>query len=176
MGIGGIGINAVQGAAHAGASHVIAVDPVAFKREKAHGARRHRDLREHRGGRRLRPQRHQRAGRRQGAGHRRRTEGRARRARRSTPSARAARVVVTGLGDLTEVGIPINPSMLALFTKEIQGALFGDQNPSADILKMLRLYQEGQLKLDELITTTGTSSTTSTRATRTCTRARTSAA
>ena len=35
MGIGGIGINAVQGAAHAGASHVIAVDPVEFKREKA---------------------------------------------------------------------------------------------------------------------------------------------
>ena len=35
MGVGGIGINAVQGAAHAGASHVIAVDPVAFKREKA---------------------------------------------------------------------------------------------------------------------------------------------
>ena len=35
MGIGGIGINAVQGAAHAGASAVIAVDPVAFKRESA---------------------------------------------------------------------------------------------------------------------------------------------
>ena len=35
MGIGGIGINAVQGAAHAGAANVIAVDPVAFKREKA---------------------------------------------------------------------------------------------------------------------------------------------
>ena len=35
MGIGGIGINAVQGAAHAGACNVIAVDPVAFKREKA---------------------------------------------------------------------------------------------------------------------------------------------
>ena len=35
MGIGGIGINAVQGAAHAGASYVIAVDPVAMKREKA---------------------------------------------------------------------------------------------------------------------------------------------
>ena len=39
MGIGGIGINAVQGAAHAGASNIIAVDPVAFKREKAAGAR-----------------------------------------------------------------------------------------------------------------------------------------
>ena len=35
MGVGGIGINAVQGAANAGASHVIAVDPIAFKREKA---------------------------------------------------------------------------------------------------------------------------------------------
>ena len=35
MGIGGIGINAVQGASHAGARNVIAVDPVAFKREKA---------------------------------------------------------------------------------------------------------------------------------------------
>ena len=35
MGIGGIGINAVQGARHAGATNVIAVDPVEFKREKA---------------------------------------------------------------------------------------------------------------------------------------------
>ena len=32
MGVGGIGINAVQGAAYAGASHVIAVDPNEFKR------------------------------------------------------------------------------------------------------------------------------------------------
>ena len=31
--------------------------------------------------------------------------------------------------------------------------MFGDSNPHADILKMLRLYQEGNLKLDELITT-----------------------
>ena len=66
---------------------------------------------------------------------------------------KGGRVVVTGLGDLTEVGIPIPISMLTLFTKEIRGALFGDQNPSSDILKMLRLYQEGKLKLDELITT-----------------------
>src|SRR3954468_14944245 len=35
FGIGGIGINAVQGAKHAGARHVIAVDPVDFKRTKA---------------------------------------------------------------------------------------------------------------------------------------------
>ena len=35
VGIGGIGINAVQGAKMAGATRVIAVDPVEFKREKA---------------------------------------------------------------------------------------------------------------------------------------------
>ncbi|MBI5089673.1 MAG: alcohol dehydrogenase catalytic domain-containing protein, partial [Actinobacteria bacterium] len=35
VGIGGIGINAVQGARMAGASRVIAIDPVEFKREKA---------------------------------------------------------------------------------------------------------------------------------------------
>jgi S-(hydroxymethyl)glutathione dehydrogenase/alcohol dehydrogenase len=34
MGVGGIGINAVQGAAHAGAQNIIAVDPVAFKRAR----------------------------------------------------------------------------------------------------------------------------------------------
>ena len=34
-GIGGVGINAVQGAAYAGAKYVIVVDPVAFKRETA---------------------------------------------------------------------------------------------------------------------------------------------
>src|SRR5262249_45696578 len=34
-GIGGIGINAVQGARHAGAKNVVAVDPIPFKREKA---------------------------------------------------------------------------------------------------------------------------------------------
>ena len=41
VGVGGIGINAVQGAALAGAKRIIAIDPVEFKREKAHGVRRH---------------------------------------------------------------------------------------------------------------------------------------
>ncbi len=35
MGIGGIGINAVQGARIAGARYIIAIDPVEFKRTKA---------------------------------------------------------------------------------------------------------------------------------------------
>ena len=35
VGVGGIGINAVQGARMAGAKRIIAIDPVEFKREKA---------------------------------------------------------------------------------------------------------------------------------------------
>ena len=35
IGCGGVGMNAVQGAALSGAAHVIAVDPVEFKREQA---------------------------------------------------------------------------------------------------------------------------------------------
>jgi S-(hydroxymethyl)glutathione dehydrogenase/alcohol dehydrogenase len=36
--------------------------------------------------------------------------------------------------------------------KTIKGTLFGSSNPQYDIVKMLRLYDAGQLKLDELIT------------------------
>ena len=151
MGVGGIGINAVQGAAHAGASHVIAVDPVAFKREKAmelgatesfasieEAADFARSVTNG-----------------QGADKALVTVGVLKGehvAQAFDAIGKGGRVVITGLGDLTDVGIPINPSMLALFTKEIRGALFGDQNPSSDMLKMLRLYQEGNIKLDELIT------------------------
>ena len=44
--------------------------------------------------------------------------------------------------------------LLTLFQKRIQGALFGGSSPSRDIPWMLRMYQAGQLFLDELITTT----------------------
>ena len=46
--------------------------------------------------------------------------------------------------------------MMALFGKTITGTLFGSANPQYDIVKLLRLYDEGKLKLDELITTTYT--------------------
>ena len=41
IGIGGVGMNAVQGAAMAGARHVVAVDPVEWKRDSAAHLRRH---------------------------------------------------------------------------------------------------------------------------------------
>ena len=54
VGCGGVGMNAVQGASMAGARHVIAVDPLEFKREQAADLRRHPLGRQHRGGHRAR--------------------------------------------------------------------------------------------------------------------------
>jgi NDMA-dependent alcohol dehydrogenase len=152
MGIGGIGINAVQGAAHAGASNVIAVDPIAFKRETAESL---------------------------GATHSTETMEEALAIAQGFTNGQGAdvaivtvgvtngghvaeafnavrkqgTVVVTGLGDLTEVGLPIPISQLTLFEKKLKGSLFGSSNPNADIPRMLELYRAGQLKLDELATT-----------------------
>jgi S-(hydroxymethyl)glutathione dehydrogenase/alcohol dehydrogenase len=152
MGIGGIGSNAVQGAAYAGASHVIAVDPVPFKREKAQefGATETFETideaadfaRSVTNG--------------QGADKAIVTVGVTTGehvAQAFSAIRKAGVVVVTGLGDITAVGLPISLGQLTLFAKEIKGAMFGDSNPHTDILKMLRLYQEGHLKLDEQVTT-----------------------
>jgi NDMA-dependent alcohol dehydrogenase len=150
-GIGGVGINAVQGAAYAGAQHVIAIDPVAGKREKA------KQL---------------------GATH---TASNAEEAQEiitdvtkgvgadealvtvgvvSEDVIEAAfnairkhgTVVVTGLADPAKKTIHLSGGLLTLFEKRIHGALFGGGNPFDDIPRMLDLYRAGHLKLDELIT------------------------
>ena len=152
MGVGGIGINAVQGAAFAGASHVIAVDPVPFKLEKARelgATQTYASIEEAAEFARS-------VTNGQGADKAIVTIGvtTGEHVAQAFQSVRKAGVViVTGLGDITnQVGIPISIGELTLFAKEIKGALFGDSNPHTDIQRMLRLYQEGKLKLDELIT------------------------
>ena len=65
-------------------------------------------------------------------------------------------VVITGLGDLVSNNVQINSSMLTLMEKRLQGSLFGSGDPFHDIPRMVELYQAGDLKLDELITTTYT--------------------
>jgi NDMA-dependent alcohol dehydrogenase len=153
MGIGGIGINAVQGAAHAGASNIIAVDPVAFKREKAqelgatHAVESMEEAaelaRELTGG--------------QGADSAIVTVGvvKGEHVGQAFSAIRKAGVcVVTALGKATDVGVPISLLEMTTFQKRLQGALFGASNPNWDILRQLQLYREGVLKLDELITKT----------------------
>jgi S-(hydroxymethyl)glutathione dehydrogenase/alcohol dehydrogenase len=155
FGIGGIGINAVQGARYAGARNVVAVDPLENKREKA------MEL---------------------GATH---AFGRADEAQQAitemtrgqgadsailtvdlmTAEVVAAgfnavgkdgTVVLTGLNKLMEPTIQLPGTILTLFLKKVVGSLFGDCNPTYDIPRLLGLYRAGDLRLDEIITRTYT--------------------
>jgi S-(hydroxymethyl)glutathione dehydrogenase/alcohol dehydrogenase len=151
VGIGGIGINAVQGAHMAGARYVVAVDPVPFKREKA------MEL---------------------GATHTFASMAEAipevnalswgRMADKviMTPgvlygdlmnealqlTGKGGTCVATAVAPMAQEQASINLFQLTLWQKELKGTIFGSLNPRADIPKLLSLYREGQLKLDELIT------------------------
>jgi NDMA-dependent alcohol dehydrogenase len=153
MGIGGVGAFALQGALHAGASNVIAVDPLAFKRDMAtrlgatHAVADMDEATEVAqsltGG--------------QGADHAIITVGvlEPDHVRQAFASIRkAGSCVVTSLGPSTDFGIPISAFELTLYQKRLLGSMFGGVAPMRDIVKMLDMYTAGQLKLDEIITTT----------------------
>ena len=154
-GVGGIGINAVQGARYAGAKNVIAVDPLENKREKA------MEL---------------------GATH---AVASAEEAQQLAidltrgvgadkailtvdlmtaevvgaafaATGKGSTIVLTGLNKLDAPTIQLPGTILTLFKKTIKGSLFGDCNPTTDIPKILGLYQSGDIKLDEIITRTYT--------------------
>ena len=155
IGIGGIGINAVQGARIAGAKRIIAIDPVEFKREKA------MEL---------------------GATHTfssieeatpaiaELTWGEMANKVILTPgvmvgsmiepalsmTAKGGTCVVTAVANMLENDASLNSFMFAMMNKELKGCLFGSGNPRFDIPNLLSMYREGQLKLDELVTKTYT--------------------
>ena len=150
-GIGGIGINAVQGAKHAGAKNVVVVDPLEFKRETAlslgathafadAAAAQAAVVEMTRG---------------QGADEALITVGVVDEEVISAAFdvvGKGGVVVVTGLADPAKLTVHVSGGVLTLFEKTIKGSLFGSGNPQRDILKMLDLYQAGTLKLDELVT------------------------
>ncbi len=153
VGVGGVGINAVQGALMAGARVVFAVDPVEFKREFAlrfgatHAASSMTEAIEQ--------------------------------VRDMTAGAMADRVimvpsvmdgdlmaeamaltgkggtcVVTGVAPMIQTHAAIRLMDLAMMNKEIKGTIFGSGNPRFDIPNLLSMYRAGTLKLDELVTRT----------------------
>jgi S-(hydroxymethyl)glutathione dehydrogenase/alcohol dehydrogenase len=156
VGIGGIGINAVQGAAHAGATRVIAVDPVQLKRDTAlqlgatdavasigDAAELARSLTNG-----------------QGADSAILTVGvmRGQRVAEAVDAiSKGGTVVMTAVAPATELGIPdISLVSLCMYQKRIQGVLYGMMSPWKDVPRLLRMYEQGQLKLDELLTRTYT--------------------
>lgn len=153
VGTGGVGMNAVQGAAMAGARHVVAVDPVEWKREQSHGF---------------------------GATHtassmdeaaplvQQLSSGRGADAVIMVPglmtgdmvasalalTSKGGTVVVTAIANIMATDVSMSLFDLAMFEKEVKGTLFGACNPRTDIPDLLGLYTDGRLRLDELVTRT----------------------
>jgi NDMA-dependent alcohol dehydrogenase len=155
VGIGGIGANAVQGARLAGARHIIAVDPVEFKRESAmqFGATHSASSMEEAVGMvneiswgRMANVVVMTMG--VGSGDL--------MAQAAALAGKRGKIVVTNLHAATETNISLSMLDLVLFEKQVRGSLFGSCNTRSDIPKLAGLYRDGQLKLDELITQTYT--------------------
>jgi len=151
LGVGGVGINAVQGARFAGATNVIAIDPVPFKLEMARAL---------------------------GATHTMRSAEQAREEIAALTRGQMADLVVVTVGvlepEITEdavslIGkagrvvltsvsradvrsISLTGSPLVGWHKRIQGSLAGGSNPIFEMPFLLGLYRSGRLKLDEIIT------------------------
>jgi S-(hydroxymethyl)glutathione dehydrogenase/alcohol dehydrogenase len=66
---------------------------------------------------------------------------------------KGGRAVVTGMGNAANVDVKLSLFELTLLQKDLQGAIFGGLAPRNAIPELLSLYQEGQLRLDELVTT-----------------------
>ncbi|PPJ26880.1 alcohol dehydrogenase [Nocardia nova] len=151
-GIGGLGINSVQGAVHAGAKYVVVVDPVGFKRETAlkMGATHAFSTAEEAA------EKVAELSWGQGADQAIITVGTVTEEVVSAAFGiigKGGTVVVTGLADPAKLTVHVSGAELTLNEKTIKGTLFGSANPQYDIVRLLRLYDSGQLKLDELITT-----------------------
>ena len=155
VGCGGVGMNAVQGAAMAGAAHVIAVDPVEFKREQSQvfGATHTAASLEEATALVMDLTWGQMADKAvitvgEGDG------------TLIAPTmaiiGKGGRVVHTSVAPINDTEVNMSLFDLTLMQKELVGSIFGSANPRRDIPRLLRMYQEGRLKLDELITNTYT--------------------
>jgi len=152
MGAGGVGMNAVQSAAIAGAKEVVAIDPVETKRKWAmdFGATHaYPDVAEATAALndltwgRMADKVIIAVGDIQGENVQ----------EALSLTGKGGRTVVTGMGHAANLDVKLSLFELTLLQKDLQGAIFGGCNPRAEIPALLALYQAGKLNLDGLITT-----------------------
>jgi NDMA-dependent alcohol dehydrogenase len=155
VGIGGVGANAVQGAKLAGARMIAAIDPIEFKREKAMEF---------------------------GATHAYSSIAEARADLSGATwdrgydkvimtmgtgdgdvvgeafwlGGKGATIVVTNIHPVTENHMAVPGLFLSSFEKQLKGSWFGSANMRRDIPRLMELYFQGQLNLDDLVTKTYT--------------------
>ena len=155
IGVGGIGMNAVQGGRIAGARYIVAIDPTPSKLDAA---------------------------KRFGATHTASSIDEARAIVLDISDGNMAdaaviaigvgegemiasamgligkngRLVMTAISPLMQIDAKISLLDMTLFQKQLRGSIFGSANPRYDIPRLLDLYRDGILKLDDLITKTYT--------------------
>ncbi len=153
VGVGGIGMSALQGAVLSGAKQVIAIDPVEFKRDQAIKF---------------------------GATHvfesmpaaiepvLNLTEGvmadktiiavgeiKGDHVEQAlTLTAKTGTCVVTGMGAMTDVDVKLNLFLFTMLQKTLKGNIFGGGSSHVETPRLVGLYKSGLLKLDEMVTAT----------------------
>jgi len=151
VGVGGVGVNAVQGARLAGAALVVAVDPMPLRREAAVSLGADLALAS--------------------------VEEAATQVAELTRGvmadkvivcvgvlyghlvgpiselvAKGGRLVITSVTPMHETSVSMGLGMFAMTNKSLLGHVFGQVNPASDFPRILSLYRSGALRLDELIT------------------------
>ena len=63
-----------------------------------------------------------------------------------------ARVVCTAVAPISQMDVQLNLFNLAMFNQTLMGTVFGSVSPRVQIPRLLSLYQSGQLDIDDLIT------------------------
>jgi S-(hydroxymethyl)glutathione dehydrogenase/alcohol dehydrogenase len=151
IGVGGVGMSALQGAVAAGARNVFVIEPVEWKRDAAlkFGATHtYPDIETAFGG-----------------------------VAEVTQGLMAKKVIVTvgeldgknvdnyvnltskggtcvltAIGSMLDTEVTLNLAMLTLMQKNLQGTIFGGGNPHYDIPQLLSMYKAGKLNLDDMVT------------------------
>jgi NDMA-dependent alcohol dehydrogenase len=151
VGAGGVGSGAIQGARIAGARHIIAVDPVAFKQEKAKEIGATHAVADMLDAQFMLPEL---------------TMGRNADVVILTPGvlrgdmiaaacalgSKDARIVVTAVAPFFQTDVQLNLFNMAMFNQSLLGTVFGSVSPRVQVPNLLNLFESGQLKIDEIIT------------------------
>lgn len=153
VGVGGIGMSALQGAVISGARHVIAIDPHPFKREQAikfgathvypsmaeaimpvmeltHGIMAQKTII---AVGEIRGEMIEEA---------------------MTLTAKTGTCVVTGMGSMFDVDVKLNLFLFTMLQKTLKGNIFGGGSSHIETPRLIGLYKSGLLKVDEMVTTT----------------------
>jgi len=151
VGVGGVGMSALQGAANAGARHIFVIEPVEWKRDAAlkfgathvypdintalmgiaevtAGLMAHKVIL---------------------------TVGELKGEDIDNYlmiTAKGGTCVATAIGSLLDTQVTLNLAMLTLMQKNLQGTIFGGGNPHYDIPQLLSMYKVGKLNIDDMIT------------------------